>query len=127
MKRVTILALALVYLAMAGGVVVNVHYCMGRIASVTLGYAQSDRCEDCGMENAGCCKDEVVVVKVDDSHALAPATVLPALPPATLSSQPPGPRLPLALRLSPLVLPEGYPPGAPDGRSICILNSVFRI
>jgi hypothetical protein len=127
MKRAIAIFLSAVYLALASGVVVNVHYCMGKVASVAIGHAESDRCGDCGMENTGCCKDEVIVVKVDDTHALAPSTALPAMAPAALAAQPPCHRLPSAFRVTPMASPEGYPPGNRDGRAICIRNSVFRI
>jgi hypothetical protein len=42
---------------------------MGEVASVALGHSESDRCENCGMDNDGCCNDEVTVVKLQDSHS----------------------------------------------------------
>jgi hypothetical protein len=128
MKRALTICLSVIYLAMASGVVVNVHYCMGKVASVAIGHAETDRCGDCGMDNTGCCKDEVIVVKVDDTHALAPSMALPAVASAALADQPQSLRLPMAGRET--ALPSfavGYPPGGRDGRSICIRNSVFRI
>jgi hypothetical protein len=70
MKKILAISLAIVYLAIASGVVVNVHYCMGEVASVALGHSESDRCGNCGMDNDGCCNDEVTVVKIQDSHSV---------------------------------------------------------
>lgn len=127
MKRIAAICLSLVYLAMVSGVVVNIHYCMGKVASVALGHSESDRCGDCGMENQGCCKDEVKVVKVADTHAFSsphfqvdkpePRHVVPAYV------------FDDARALSSLGLTDshGSPPTARDGRARCILHRVFRI
>lgn len=49
--------------------VVNVHYCMGAVASVTYGHDTPESCGKCGMkEKAGCCHSELKVVKLDDVH-----------------------------------------------------------
>lgn len=69
MKKAAIAILALLYIATTSGVVVNVHYCMGAVASVTYGHKSPDSCGKCGMkERAGCCHSELKVVKLDDVH-----------------------------------------------------------
>jgi len=75
LKKLLAISLAVVYLAISSGVVVNIHYCMGEIAEVALGHKSSDKCGKCGMENEGCCHDDVKVVKIQDSQSL---TSLPA-------------------------------------------------
>lgn len=75
MKRVLATILAFTYLALASGVVVSVHYCMGEVAGVAIGHTNADTCGTCGMDNEGCCHDDVSVVKVQDSHAMASAHV----------------------------------------------------
>jgi hypothetical protein len=75
MKKVLATILAFTYLALASGVVVSVHYCMGEVAGVAIGHSNADTCGTCGMENDGCCHDDVSVVKVQDSHAMATAQV----------------------------------------------------
>jgi hypothetical protein len=71
LKKLLAISLAVVYLAISSGVVVNIHYCMGEIAEVVLGHKSSDTCGKCGMENQGCCHDDVKVVKIQDSQSLA--------------------------------------------------------
>jgi hypothetical protein len=72
-KNASIAILAILYLFIASGVVVNLHYCMGKRAAVSLGYNHNDGCGKCGMKNTkGCCHDEYKVVKLQDSHQ--PAT-----------------------------------------------------
>jgi hypothetical protein len=68
-KKAIIAILAFLYLGLAGGVVLNVHYCMGQFSSVDYGYDEHSDCGKCGMkEKDGCCNTEVKVVKLQDSH-----------------------------------------------------------
>ena len=70
MKKVTVAILAVIYLAVSSGVVMTLHYCMGKIASVDVMH-KSDKCGKCGMNfTDGCCKDEFKIVKLSDSHQL---------------------------------------------------------
>lgn len=69
MKKFLAISLAVVYLAISSGVVVNIHYCMGKVAEVALGHNTNDKCGQCGMENDGCCHDDVKVVKIQDTHS----------------------------------------------------------
>ena len=72
MKKGVIILLAFTYLAISSGVIVNTHYCMGRISEVVFGKDETGKdCDKCGMKAAdGCCHDEVKVVKLADSHSL---------------------------------------------------------
>ena len=67
-KKVLIAILAFVYLNIATGVVLNLHYCMGKLSSVEYGFDNHDGCDDCGMEMSDCCKSELQIVKLQDSH-----------------------------------------------------------
>ena len=72
MKKAVIAILALLYIITTSGVVVNVHYCMGAVASVTYGHEAPESCGKCGMiEKDGCCHSELKVVKLDDVHQQA--------------------------------------------------------
>ena len=77
-KKFTIAILMILYVITTSGVVVNIHYCMGAIASVGYGLQHHDEtCGQCGMtDKEGCCHTEYKVVKVEDEHQLA----FPALP-----------------------------------------------
>lgn len=72
MKNAFISIIAVFYLAVTGGMVINIHYCMGKISSVTFtGNDHADgTCGKCGMNKTGkhCCKDDVKTVKLSDSH-----------------------------------------------------------
>jgi len=70
-KKSFAIVLALIYLMVSSGVLVEIHHCMGRIADTGLRIMASsadDTCGQCGMNksNAGkhCCKDEYKQVKI---------------------------------------------------------------
>lgn len=68
MKRLTSILLALIYIATTSGIVINTHYCMGEVAGVALGASNNATCGTCGMENEGCCHDDLLVIKLTDNH-----------------------------------------------------------
>jgi CDGSH-type Zn-finger protein len=68
MKRFIVLILALIYFTTSSGMVVNLHYCMGKISSVKVNVLAKNLC-GCGKkETKGCCKTEHKVVKISDNH-----------------------------------------------------------
>jgi len=127
MKKAFVLFLALTYLAMVSGLILNVHYCMGKLASVKIGHPEDVRCPDCGMENTGCCKDQVVVMKVDDSHSKPTLSIhFAKIIPAPLFR----PAHDVVRHTLILNNVDSYDPSPPErftGRSICIRHSQFRI
>jgi hypothetical protein len=62
----------LLYITASSGVVLNVHYCMGKVSSVKVDNFNEELCS-CGAEAAemACCFSELKVVKLDDSHKAA--------------------------------------------------------
>lgn len=73
MKKVIALILALVYLSTTSGMVMNVQYCFDKVSSVQVnGFGDKDGCCCIGAEKtAGCCSDEVEMVKLHESHQAA--------------------------------------------------------
>jgi hypothetical protein len=70
MKRSLVAILAIVYFVISSGVVVNIHYCMGKMSSAKLQASVSKSC-GCGkkMESKkGCCKTEQKLVKLEDAQ-----------------------------------------------------------
>lgn len=129
MKKAIIAILAILYVTIASGVVVNVHYCMGRIASVAYGYDDHDVCGKCGMSAAkkGCCHTEYKLVKLQDEHRLAQAQVtfleLPAETPVH-------PSLVDFSAVSPAgdaVFLQYHSPPDPRLNTVYLSNCVFRI
>ncbi len=128
MKKAIIAILAILYVTVASGVVVNVHYCMGRIASVEVGYDDHDVCGKCGMSNKekGCCHTEYKLVKLQDEHQLAQAQVPFLALPAEVPAQPSLIQVPLSGVDKYLSLKYHSPPGS-RSNSLYLRNCVFRI
>ena len=72
MKKFLVAILALLYLAFSSGLAINIHYCMGKVASAGFYHKENGQCGKCGMKsgNDGCCKDEFKMVKLNDLHQL---------------------------------------------------------
>lgn len=76
LKKLFVIPLLLLYITAMSGVMISLHYCGQEVESWSL-YTDDDGCSDdgCGDEsedNDGCCKDEVIVVKVsEDQDAVA--------------------------------------------------------
>lgn len=128
MKRIVTGILALLYLAVSSGVVLEVHYCMGKIAGVELYGGHNEQCGKCGMKEGkgGCCHDQLQVYKLEDVHkqvnspGVAPlwAIALPAVYPV------PDCQLPADPSFNTVAL---HPPPDIHAPALCIVNCVFRI
>jgi hypothetical protein len=68
LKKLAIILTSILYLAMSAGMVVSAHYCMGDLADISLGHNTAEKCDDCGMDNNGCCHDEVKICRITDAH-----------------------------------------------------------
>jgi len=72
MKKVLTSLIAVVYFVISSGLVMSIHYCMGKISSVDLNHNSTETCV-CGMSlketsSKGCCKTEIKMVKLEDNH-----------------------------------------------------------
>jgi hypothetical protein len=77
-KLIAILLLGL-YGFSVSGATVQLHYCCGSIASVSVGYSEADGCGDKAMqEMAGCCFDDQVKMDVDDDKGASVTATIPA-------------------------------------------------
>lgn len=126
MKKLFTIFLALTYLAISSGIVVNMHYCMGKLANVTYNTQSDSHCGICGMDDSGCCHDDVKVVKLEDNHKSA-STIhfqLPATEPLAAHHS----LYDLTVQdIVPLKLLYNNPPPDLYQPSFSILHSVFRI
>lgn len=73
MKRGAALILLLLYFATSTGAIINFHFCMGEIETISLLRNSEKRCGKCGMEKKsliakGCCKDEGKWIKIKDDQ-----------------------------------------------------------
>lgn len=68
MKKCLVTILALIYLSTSSGMILHMHYCMGKMVNWGLTQSHSKKCPRCGMERtaqeeSGCCRDESRFVK----------------------------------------------------------------
>lgn len=106
--------------------VVNIHYCMGDIASVNYGAEDHGPCERCGMEEKeGCCHTEHKLIKAGEDHVGAK----PVVPFGTTAAIPPS-----FPDLRPLIFTFNSPESSlyrspPDrrGNDYRVFNCVYRI
>ena len=127
MKKGLVLLLALNYILLTSGIVVNIHYCMGRVAGVTYGHEAELQCDKCGMEKKdGCCETEHKLVKGDSDHLLAKTVSTPFL--ITTAVPPVYPDF-IAQVPSQKELYNSRYHSPPDfrGNHLSVHNSVFRI
>jgi hypothetical protein len=76
MKKVFVSILSILYLIVACGFAVNIHYCMGRVSNIEYSYSNNKNCDRCGMENKnGCCHSEFKVIKISDDQQTAKANI----------------------------------------------------
>ena len=91
MKKILASISMLVYFAMTCGVIVNLHYCMGRVQSFEFYGIEKKVCDVCGMSlknTHGCCKEEMKILKIQDDQNKAQAsyTIKSIEVPATIPS-----------------------------------------
>ncbi|MBY0426990.1 MAG: hypothetical protein K2Q22_15245, partial [Cytophagales bacterium] len=69
-KSLAIVLVAIFYLMSTSGMVISIHYCMGKVSSVELFASMKKPC-GCGEKDSkpSCCKDEVKQLKTDPSKA----------------------------------------------------------
>jgi hypothetical protein len=69
-KRILTILFFLVHTVTQAGTVLNVHYCMGDLASISIGAQEDESCAFCGMRDESCCHDEQQVIKQVDTSCL---------------------------------------------------------
>lgn len=132
MKRLLVLFIALVYLAVSSGFTVHLHYCMGHYVGASLLHEGRDHtCSHCGMEkNEGnsCCKDEYKVFKSNPDGAVAQTVALPFT--ALITVLPPVFHLPASaprLAGTSVQLPAAHGPPLPPGLPIYLKGHSLRL
>jgi hypothetical protein len=130
LKQKLALSLCIFYMVSVIGVALSMHFCGGKLASVSFTNAQT-ACKFCKAEAAdkkddGCCKNTKVDVKVKDSHQAETTFKLPKLFSFETYVHP---RL---FNLLQKILPnyfeslENKAPPKPTGVALHIFNCVFR-
>lgn len=126
MKRFLVAILAILYITLTSGVVVSVHYCMGKRSNVSIGNFSQKLC-GCGpKENKKCCSSEIKIVKLDDNHQQAQADIQ-LLAAEQFLPQIIGTIIQINLQEEQPVLFTAHAPPVRSGQDILIQHSVFRI
>jgi hypothetical protein len=117
----------MIYMVLACGVAMEIHYCMGSKAGVELYGSEKKQCGKCGMtEKKGCCHDKHEFYKIGDSHKSvsnnvdlsAPVTIIENTA-SVFNWQIPADDITAVI--------TNHSPPEYSGPSACILNCVFRI
>lgn len=77
MKKAFALIFAFVYLYSSTGICINLHYCGGKVQSISLLHTDEDGCCKGSMKKKDCCKEKTAFVKISDSQASASALQVP--------------------------------------------------
>lgn len=118
--------LTIVYFAVSSGVVMSSHYCMGRLSSVNLELAATKKCA-CGKEEPKkCCKNELKVIKIEDTQKAASAAYDIQAPVTLMAGE-------VGIFVSPAFVPaayqlyRSYSPPLLFEQDTYLQNGVFRI
>ncbi|NBR56313.1 MAG: hypothetical protein EBU05_04550 [Chitinophagia bacterium] len=70
MKKLFLYLLSFIFIITSSGVMVNMHYCMGKLAGTSMSWVSNSpkKCGKCGMEKSkkkgkGCCHDSKKLIK----------------------------------------------------------------
>lgn len=72
MKKVLLCIFAFIYLWVSGGVVFSMHYCGDVIADVQPAITGTADCCSSMPEDAGCCHDKLISIKINEAHYCTP-------------------------------------------------------
>ena len=129
MKKLLSAIIIIVYVSMSCGVIINLHYCMGRYQSFDLYASGKNECGKCGMPTDkphGCCKDEVKIVKLQDDQNKATISYniknidAPVMIPSDFIAASP-------ITTDKLQKQEDHEPPGLSGQDMNLHNCVFRI
>lgn len=69
MKKLIIILFSFFYLGLTSGITLNLHYCGGKIKSISF-FHSNDEDGCCGkkMKSKGCCDEKTTIFKVKDNH-----------------------------------------------------------
>jgi hypothetical protein len=125
-KRSLVAILTVIYFAISSGVVMNVHYCMGKLSSVKLDAFGAKACACGKSEKKSCCKTELKVVKIEDVQKASYADFAFQLPVAPLFTAPGV--FETALYHAPVdIRANGHSPPILSRQDTYLQNCVFRI
>ncbi|TDH27917.1 hypothetical protein EXU57_05475 [Segetibacter sp. 3557_3] len=127
MRKLITSIVAVLYLAVSSGFVLNVHYCMGKVSGVSVDNVNPKVCS-CAKpkKKSACCSSTFKLIKLEDAHKAAAITAYQSSIQGVLPVTPSfiNPVLPEA---SLLVKPVRGSPPLSSASNIYLRNCVFRI
>jgi hypothetical protein len=131
MLRPLVAVLTVVYFAVSSGVVMNVHYCMGKRQQAEMDVLAAKKSCKCGKpekkgQKKSCCKTESMFIKLDDVQKASYAQYTIQAPVADAIAQ--SNIFPLiAYRSTDRVVAVSHSPPLLSAQDTYLLNCVFRI
>ena len=126
MKKSGILLLTVFYFIVTSGLVINFHYCGGKLKKISW-IEHKDCCCGSKKKAKGCCKEKTVICKVKDSQKPASKTIVPG----NASKQITAGYIVLHFLMNNTpdiqTLPDYHPPGNRYTDPVFLLNRNFRI
>ena len=128
MKKAFLGILTMLYMTVASGVAMEIHYCMGKRAGVEFYGSDNEKCGRCGMKEkkAGCCHDEHKFYKLSDSHKNVTNNISFAADAIAVVTQYPTYNWQVPADIAAACVNNHSPP-ADTGPSACVMNCVFRL
>jgi len=77
MKKAFVLFFAFAYFYSSTGICINLHYCGGKVKSVSLLHTDEEGCCKGSMKKKDCCKEKTAFVKISDSQSASNALQVP--------------------------------------------------
>lgn len=76
MKKAGILLLTAFYFIVASGFAINMHFCAGKLKTISLTH-EDDCCCGSKKKTKGCCEEKTIVCKINDNQKLGSKTTIP--------------------------------------------------
>ena len=128
MKKVFLGILTMLYMTVASGIAMEIHYCMGKKAGVEFYGSGNEKCGRCGMKEKKncCCHDEYKFYKLSDSHKNVTNNIDFEADEAAVVTEYPVYNWQLPAENA-IAFVNNHSPPEDTGPSACLLNCVFRL
>lgn len=128
MKRAGILFFSIFYFVVASGFSLSLHYCAGKLKSVSLFQNMDGGCCGSTKKSMDCCKDRSLVYKVSDKHQASAKILIPVVSAQSLIAAQDTPDLRIqCVAPEATLLPVSHAPPFPNPEPVYLLHRNFRI
>lgn len=74
MQKFLVIFFSMLYLTVTSGITMNLHYCGGKLKTVSLFSNNEKGCCGSKKKSKGCCKDKTKTIKVEENHKASKIT-----------------------------------------------------